>query len=215
MSVHESTGAYVLDALPPDERREFEAHLEGCEACRREVEQLRVAADALPVGVTQYAPPPALKERLMAQVAAPAAPPARARSRRPQWFGWRSALALACAALIGIGIGRALSGDDVQRLQASVAPAGARVSLEMRDDESTLIARDLPAPPQGRVYQVWLKRRGVEAPEPTDALFTPRDGRAEVDVTGDLGDVEAVLVTHEPPGGSRAPTVAPLISITT
>jgi anti-sigma-K factor RskA len=203
MSIHESTGAYVLNALPAEERREFEAHLAGCDACRREVEALTVVADALPAGVTQYAAPSPLKERLMSEVRAPAATPERvAARRRPQWLGWRPALALACAALVGIGAGIALTREDVQRLQASVAPAGAAVSFELHDEHSTLIARDLP-------------RRGVEAPEPTNALFSTREGRAEVDAAGDMGDVEAVLVTHEPRGGSRTPTVDPVISITT
>jgi anti-sigma-K factor RskA len=227
--IHEATGAYALNALSADERAEFEAHLEGCEACRREVAELRTAADALPVGVTQYSAPPALKDRLMATVrseaellsaAGPQAdrPPARGRTQRERRgrLSWRPALALACALLVGAVAGISLTGgDDVQRLQASLAPSGAEVTMELRDEHSTLLARNLPAPPEGRIYQVWLKRRGVQAPEPTNALFTTREGAAEVDVAGDMDDVEAVLVTHEPRGGSRAPTVDPVIAITT
>lgn len=232
MSIHESTAAYLLGALPDGERAEFEAHLSGCDACRQEIAQLRVAADALPVGVEQFAAPPAIKDRLMATVRAEAelltasgaqADRLPARSRTPRErrrrFAWRPALAFACILAIGVVAGALLNAGDggpgSRTVVASLAPRGAAVTLEMRDEHSTLLARNLPAPPSGRVYQVWLKRKGVKAPEPTDALFTPRDGSASVDVPGSLTDVEAVLVTHEPKSGSKVPSVPPLIAVST
>lgn len=61
----ESTGAYVLDALPELERQAFETHMQRCDDCRREVERLRVGADALAAGAVQVEPPPGLKASLM------------------------------------------------------------------------------------------------------------------------------------------------------
>src|SRR5919198_1299635 len=83
-------GAYVLGALPPDELDAFAAHLAGCDACRREVAQLRGVVDALPLAAAQVAPPPELKDRLMTVVraesdllhAAGSEPAARAEPRR-------------------------------------------------------------------------------------------------------------------------------------
>jgi hypothetical protein len=78
-----------------------------------------------------------------------------------------------------------------------------------------LVVAGMPAPAEGRVYQVWLDRGGAGTPQPTDALFSvSRTGHASVDVPGDLGGVKAVLVTDEPLGGSRTPTRAPVISAT-
>ena len=72
MSTHahwaDSAAAYVLGALPPEEVVGFREHMAGCPDCRRAVEELRMAADALPIGVQQLAPPPALKGRIMAVV---------------------------------------------------------------------------------------------------------------------------------------------------
>ena len=68
------------------------------------------------------------------------------------------------------------------------------------------MARGLPAPPSGRVYQVWLKRDG-HAPEPTAALFMPsRDGAATASVPGSMQGIDQVIVTDEPDGGSPQPT---------
>lgn len=42
-----SLGAYVLDALEPDETRTVQAHLTGCEACREEVSSLAATTSLL------------------------------------------------------------------------------------------------------------------------------------------------------------------------
>jgi anti-sigma factor RsiW len=133
------TGAYVLGALDERDRDAFEEHLRTCERCREEVEDLRVAADALPLAARQVVPPPALRDRIMAVVreeaavlaaagpeadAPPAARPARpsrsgAARRAAPW--WRRALpalrplpaAGLAAVLLGLGVlaGAQLSGD--------------------------------------------------------------------------------------------------------
>ena len=60
---------------------------------------------------------------------------------------------------------------------------------------------------------MWLQS-GSEEPEPTNALFGARhDGTASVDVPGVVKDVDKVLVTSEPEGGSEAPTTAPVIEV--
>jgi len=54
------------------------------------------------------------------------------------------------------------------------------------------------------------------APAPTNALFgVTRAGSASVSIPGDLHGVTEVLVTHEPVGGSSAPTSAPFLQVAT
>jgi hypothetical protein len=66
--------------------------------------------------------------------------------------------------------------------------------------------------PEGKVYEVWLLRRGAAAPSPTDALFSvSTQGSGRVALPSVRG-VEAVLVTAEPSGGSQAPTSQPFIN---
>jgi anti-sigma-K factor RskA len=65
--IHELTGAYSVDALDPQERRRFEAHLSECESCSREVAQLQATAAAL--GATNVdVPGPGVKRSVMAQI---------------------------------------------------------------------------------------------------------------------------------------------------
>jgi anti-sigma-K factor RskA len=228
----DSVGAYLLGALPPDERDAFEAHLRDCAACRRDVEELQVAADALPASVAPVAPPAELKDRIMAVVESEAQllaaaggnadrAPVKERRRKRSFGGWlmRPGVALACAAalLAGGGVAGVLiaGGDDSRTVLATTADPAADVRLEIHDDSATLVARGMPAPPEGRIYQVWLKRPGSD-PEPTSVLWSTRaDGSAEVAVPGSLDDVEAVLVTDERQGGAEAPTKAPVITVPT
>lgn len=230
----DSIGAYLLGALPEDERRGFEAHLQRCHVCREEADRLQVAADALPASPEQLSPPPELKDRIMAIVNSeaellqaagasadrPQPKPKPERKRRWSW-SMRPGLALAGAAaalFIGVGVGTALrdggEGSRVTTLEAKVdlpGPASARLEID-EEYHAKLVTSDIPSPEEGRVYQVWVVRDGEETPEATDALFTVnRDGSATVDVPVSVEDVDKVMVTSEPDGGSDAPTRQPFV----
>jgi anti-sigma-K factor RskA len=221
----DTAGAYVLGALPEDERAGFEAHVDACAECRAEIDLLGGAAGALPASAPAMLPPPALKARLMAEVEREAAllaaagpqadrPPVKRRRERRGWFGLPGA-ALACTALLaGIAIGAVIfkSGGRTLRFTPSGAAARTVAELDVSGDKAVLVARGLPSPGDGRTYQVWLKRPG-QAPQPTAALFTPRhDGSATATVTGKLSGGDEVLVTAEPAGGSPAPTSGPVLA---
>ena len=221
MSDHERwadvAGAYVLGAMPSGERGEFEAHLETCTVCQEEVAELRPAGEALPMASPPMLPPPALKDRIMAEVEREAAllasagadadRPRRERGRGRSWLGgWRLAPVAAALLIAGVLIGTALGGVGGDGLRTyEFDRTGAQ--LEVEGDNATLVARDLPAPPEGRVYEVWVMPEGSQTPEPTDVLFTPRsDGSAVAAIPGSADDIQQVLVTDEPFGGSDEPT---------
>jgi anti-sigma-K factor RskA len=234
----DDVGSYVLRALPDDEHERFEAHLATCEACRREVAELQIAADTLPLAAVQVGPPPELRDRIMAVVRSeaellsaagaradePAAAPAAKPARRRRWSLSLRPLsaAIAAGALVAAGVigGIVLTGGNDTRtvtgtVQIASAPT-ARAALKLSDDATKLQVRNMPAPPSGKVYQVWLKRPN-QAPAPTTALFrTDPKGSADVEIQrGRLKGVDQVLVTAEPDGGSMAPTSAPVIIAST
>jgi anti-sigma-K factor RskA len=225
----DSAGAYVLDAMPPDERDEFEAHLTTCTICSDEVDELRPAAQALPMASPPMAPPPALKDRIMAEVdreaqllaqagaSADRPEPARRRRRSLSWLGgWRLAPVAAALLIAGVLAGTALDGTDTRTISADVTAPGASAQLEVSGEKATLVAQNLPAPRGGRVYEVWVWPKDSDTPEPTNVLFVPRgDGSAEAAIPGSVSDMQKVLVTDEPMGGSDTPTTDPILAATT
>jgi anti-sigma factor RsiW len=60
----ELSGAYALDAVTPAEREAARAHLAGCAACTRHLQELRAVVDLLPYTARQVNPPESLKGRL-------------------------------------------------------------------------------------------------------------------------------------------------------
>src|SRR4051794_15026148 len=235
MSEHQemldAAGAWILGALDEDEAWSFSAHLDVCASCRDEVARLRVAADTLPLAAPPMEPPPELKQRLMAIVESEAAErqgarAPRDRERRPSpVLGWLRGLAtrpgLAAAAaslllLVGAGVGFAVrgGGEGSPRVVAMTADPvkarGVRAELVQTDNGVEVRVSGMPAPPPGRVYQVWLQRSG-QSPEP-DAVFTvDRGGRGSVAVLGDASGADTVLVTDEPQGGSTVPSRQPVL----
>lgn len=182
----------------------------------------QVSAEA-PGGASGAAAPRGRMLRLADRLKARAAPRAR-RPRTPRgspiWRPLAGVGALAVAVLVGALL-FASSGAKTDVSRASVASAAAWpghrvpvVMLERTGSHGQLLLSHLPPAPSGRIYEVWVERRGVA--RPTDALFdATSSGRATVAVPGDLAGAEAVLVTIERLGGSRVPTMAPLITART
>jgi anti-sigma factor RsiW len=223
-------GAYLLGALTDLERQAFERHVAGCAECRDELERLRPAADALPRSVEQVEPPPGLKTSLMEVVDREArersgAPAPRRRRpwriRLPSLAGIRPALvaaALGIGLLAGFGVAQ-LAGDreDTRTIAATVDEGrlpDASASLRVQgdgEDGAILSLHGMPPAGDDQVYQAWVQRDGTVVPQPTFEVGA--DGGGAAAVPEDLSGAEAVLVTREPRGGSRAPSEQPVIQV--
>jgi anti-sigma-K factor RskA len=223
----DDVGSYVLRALPDDEHERFEAHLATCEECRRDVAELQVAADTLPLAAVQVGPPPELRDRIMAVVRSeaelltaaesPAAAAATAPQRRERrrWWALRPlpAIGLATAVLAVAVVAGVLvvGGDDTHTVQAKVTLAStpdARASLEVKGSEGKLTVRNFPPAGGDRVYEAWRMRNGKPVPA---GLFRVGDnGGATLAIEEPLKSGDQVLVTVEPGGGSAQPTSKPI-----
>ena len=60
--------AFVLDALTDEETNQVAEHLAVCQTCQVELSRLQLVADDLPLALMQTAPPPRVKDSLMASI---------------------------------------------------------------------------------------------------------------------------------------------------
>jgi anti-sigma-K factor RskA len=211
--------AYALGALDGPELRQFEEHLADCGQCRGQLAMMERAVQALPAAAPAKAPPPELKQRVMGAVRAEAKPSetpvAKQRGRfappaaiRPRWA--LSGLAAAGAAALAIALVSG-GGSRVRTYPGTVSAAGATATVRQSGSSAQLEVARLPAPPPGRIYEVWLQRAG-QPPVPAHAQFAT--GTGSVTVPSSLRGVRAVLVTAEQrPSGSSTPTRPPIIVV--
>ena len=223
---------WVMGTLTTEEAERFERHLGTCAECSVLVVRLGQARDVLRDAASEVAPPPEVRDNLMTTVRAEArlfdaaeAPnrgkPVVRPARRRRVIPVVGALALLA---IGIVIGSSLSrgertGDappTTRRFEGSVTDAGggprAKAAVVVKAGIAQLVLSDMAAPPDGRVYQAWVVRRPSVA-TPTGTLFTvPRSGDTKVSLP-DLRGVERVIVSAEPPQGSRKPTPPPMAEV--
>lgn len=107
-----------------------------------------------------------------------------------------------------------LTAGDMRRIDLSAGDA-AREALGRAYFSPTkgllIVADQLPEPPVGRIYQVWLIGSRSSGPVSAGLLQAQRSGRGILIVpapAGVAGETITVAITDEPPGGLPAPTGA-------
>jgi anti-sigma-K factor RskA len=214
--VHDLTAAYALHALRPDEERAFEAHLSRCSECRDELASFDDTTAALAYGVDAPPPPPALRERILAQARAERP---NVRPLRPRWAA-PAAVAGAVAAVAALALGLwavSLSNElqserEAQRDQPRAFPVagteGGRLVVAPTG-EAVLLLPDFDPAPRGKTYEAWVIEDG--APQPAGLFEGGR--RTAVALTRPVPRGAVVAVTLEPAGGVPAPTSDPLVTV--
>ena len=228
--IHELTASYALDALEPDERRAYEAHLAGCEQCSQELASFWETTEALAVAAAGPVPSPALRERILSDVRAE--PPQNVvslESRRRRVAPALAAVA-AVAAVVALGIGlwaSNLAGEldetrsALERERAAAAivadsdsrtvdlAAGTGRLVVAEDGRAALVLSGLGPAPSGQTYQAWI----IEGDNPIPAgIFPGEEGIDVVLVDGDVAPGEIVAVTVEQAGGAETPSLPPLVA---
>jgi anti-sigma-K factor RskA len=221
MSEHPETrnllGPYVIGALGAQEEQMVEEHLEGCEDCREEERDLRLAHERLAdLAYATEKPPPELKDRVVAgmthgmpQGLPPGLPrgmPGRAERR---WVPAWSAIAAALCVLALLGVVFASGVSDLFAPEAAtttlkptkLAPgAGGELRIESTsaNTQAELEAWNLPPLEEGEYYELWF---GKENGRVSAGTFTVDDGgRVTCYVTvpaETVGDYQRVGITRE------------------
>jgi anti-sigma factor RsiW len=222
--LHDLTAAYALDALNPDEAREYEAHLAHCERCRTELASFSEAAGALAYATEGPSPPPELRARILqqAQRERPNVAPLR-----PRWVApLAAAVAVAACVALGLGIWAATLSNKLdrrtkelareQRVAAILAAPSSRtvsfgrgVLVVAKNGDAALVVGDLEQPERGKTYEAWISAGG--APQPAGTFGGGKV--VTVPLQGSVRPGGSVLVTVERSGGVDAPTQKPFLSV--
>lgn len=197
--VHTLAGAYAVDALPEEERRFFERHLQACDACRREVDELLATAARLGAAAAE-APPAHLRARVLAAAAQTRQlPPIVQDVQAGPSGGWDRlralarvpAAAAAALVLIAVLVGAQLS-SRIAELEVELAEAQRRAGAveqlvaALAEPDATVTSLESSAAARARVVSsapdgpAVLLVDGLAPPGPdlTYQLWVLRDGAA-------------------------------------
>jgi anti-sigma-K factor RskA len=218
--------AFVLGALPEEERREFEEYLASHPERQAEIDELGAVAGLLALSPQEQEPPPELRRSIMAVVEAEAERPraGSGRARMRELLSVRT-LALGAAALLVVGLfsWNMFLQDQIQDLQSQAPADGRLVSLEgsgaarqarvevmiLHNDRAVLMAEDMPPVPEDKTFQIWVIENDVSKP---GGLFATREEWVVTSVDIPLDGADIIAVTVEPEGGSPQPTTDPMLT---
>jgi len=227
--IHELTAGYALDALDPDERREYEAHLADCERCREELASFWRTTEGLAIAASGPAPTPELRGRILesaraeAQVVVPFEP-----RRRRTVPALAAAAAMAAVVALAVGLWAARLSGDLDDARSALARERAAAAVLVDPDSRTvalhagegrlvvgpegdavLVLDGVDPVPAGKTYELWI----IEGDTAQRAgLFPGSDGTDVVGIDGRVGDGDVVAVTIEDAGGVNAPTTTPIVA---
>jgi anti-sigma-K factor RskA len=191
--IRELAAGYVLGALDPDDRRAFEAHLQGCEECRREVGSLAplpgLLARAAPVDTEPM--PAGVADRAVAAARSQWA--GLARSRR----AWRMGAVAAAVAAIVVAIVALLPGSEESGTALALQPGDVTGAVTIEGwTWGTSVHLELANLPQRESYVAWVVDR--EGTRQQCAAWGPTAaGRARLDGASSIpfDRVTAVVIT--------------------
>lgn len=163
--------AFSLRQMTADQEQRFREHIGACAACRLKLAEMDETLNLLPLSVTQVSPPPDLKRRVMARIAA--SPRRKRRFAVPVWAAAAvAALALGSYSLLRIqSLQDRLSGyEQAAPIERSYSMIGTReaptatgrvlVAREGGGTRITLHASGLPPLASGQTYHLWLVKDG-------------------------------------------------------
>jgi anti-sigma-K factor RskA len=218
--IHALSGAYAVDAVDDIERASFERHLASCPTCRAEVASLREAS-ALLADAATTTPPPELRDAVLSGITrVRPLPPVTVGGpvHRRRWFP--ALVAAVVLALVGVGgavwqpwrddtsvqvsvTDQVLQDPEAQQVSQTL-PNGATATVvrSPKEHRAVLVTEDLPEPPAGKVYQLWLQ---TPSEDMVPAGLMPAGGSTAL-LDGNADDAIGVGLSLEPAGGSEQPT---------
>lgn len=223
-------GAYVLGALSEAERKEYGAHMAGCEPCRTAVAELNhipallslLDADEVMALDEDLPKPPPVRSEVVVSLAA-AVSRKRRRSRMVATVVSAAAAVVVAAGSLSIGLGlrpaqppsaveQVFASPDVRAVSDAIRGGGTATVVFSRQKETAVMIMDnLTAPPPSTVYQMW--RMGAQGPKPAGTFSTQVGTLSATAVLSNLDNAAALALTIEPGAGSNQPTGDPIAEL--
>ena len=137
--------------------------------------------------------------------------------RRACGTGWSASRPPPSSPLGGVGVGayvanqndplnQVLQASDVRQATVDVSGGGtATVSISPSKDALVVKMNDVPAPPPGKVYQMWLIPKDGSAPVSQGLMDA--EALSKPAVVKGIRTAASLGITVEPAGGSASPTM--------
>jgi anti-sigma-K factor RskA len=194
--VDELIAGQALHALSEEDSERVALHAAECERCRRQLREAEAITASLAYAVPTLAPPPDLRERVLAAVE-----PVVSAVGMP----------VLAAAVIGLLVWNVSLRGDLNSLTGNLQ-RGHAVSLgnfgtvvTNATGSSTLYASIAQAP-AGKTYEAWVMHGQVAVPA---GLFKG-GGTLTLKLTAPAKPGDVIAITVEPAGGTKAPTTKPI-----
>jgi anti-sigma factor RsiW len=158
----------------------------------------------LPTTITGPARPGRSRRRWLAPLAAAAAVLAVLGGGSVVWHPWTDETSQRAPSAVE----RVLDAPDAERVTQKLGQGVEATLVRSRSmNQAVLLTKNMPAPPDGKVYEMWLQDpdKGM-----VPAGLMP-DGATSVLLSGDAADAVGAGITVEPPGGSHVPTSKPVM----
>lgn len=226
-TIEELLAGYVLRSLSGEDAARADHllsdHVPSCLACRDSLAIYQVVTADLALAARPLDPPETLLPRLHRELGA------QGPRRRPAVIFAVAASVVAAVGLAGLSVSQGVRANNTQARMNDIAqafdfarrPGASMVPVDSSSastdpiteisepgvEECYLVGRDLPSPPPGAVYRVWL----VSGTEPTFAgEFLPEPGLTVVRLEFDPSVYDRILITVEPAGSVPATPLDPV-----
>jgi hypothetical protein len=181
--------AAALGNLDPNDELRLQAHLDGCAACREELQEISQVARALPAADTTHAmarhdPPSVLGDRVLGRLAWERA--SKRKHRRNRFLVAAAAVVAVAAASVGvIDVLPSSPHQELRRVAFSVEPKGVQAHAVLQQQEyGTEVKLHVTGLDDGGWYWLWLT--GDDGHRVAAGTFWARDDNIHVDMTSAL-----------------------------
>ena len=228
-AIEELLAGYVLRSLTGEDAREADRllteHVPTCHVCRETLAEFRSVAADLALETRPLEPPEMLLPRLHRDMAAP-----QVRRRTPLSGVAVAAGFVAVVGMAGIAVSQGIRATNAQHeknlvtelayyatrpgastapLTSQSSPSSSEVTEVSAPGETViyLVGHDVPPPPEGRVYRVWLGSNGSFR---LVHEFVPEGQLTVIPLEVDAS-VDQIVITEEPAGSAAATPVERLV----